>query len=150
MRLRLVVVTLSAIALLGIGGCGTKGPKLIKISGVVKFSDGSFIPVPGADERRPPATITFTPADTGAEGATGEKRKGASGKIGADGRFEMMTIKPGDGVVPGKYKVFITAVKVYGDPKSSLVPQKYTKAETSGFEITVDKAKSDVEFTLEK
>lgn len=149
MKFRFVLVSLAAIGLLVAGGCGTKGPKLVKVSGTVKFKDGNLIQVP-ADTGQ--ATITFQVAETGGDAKTGEVRKGAQGKIQPDGRFELYTFKqmPPDGVIPGKYKVTIVAQKKYMDPASSVIPSKYNGPATSGFEITVDKPRNDLEFLLDK
>ena len=91
MKFRFVLASLAAIGLLVAGGCGTKGPKLVKLSGTVKFKDGDLIPVP-ADTGE--ATVAFqVAAETGGDAKTGEVRKGASGKIQPDGRFELYTFK---------------------------------------------------------
>lgn len=150
MKTRLAVVALAAVGLLAAGGCGTKGPKLYKITGVVKYSDGSPLVVPEGGI----ATITFSPADTTTDPKEGQLRKAASGRVEEGGKFDMMTIKPGDGVAPNRYKVFITALKKMAanphDPANRFVPDKYASPETSGWEITVDRARSDVEFVIEK
>jgi uncharacterized protein (TIGR03067 family) len=125
----------------------SQGPKLVKVSGTVKFNDGSLIPVPEKGKGRPP-TIMFAPT---AEPAPGQIRKGAGGTIDEKGHFELMTFKPGDGVIPGKYVVTIHANSKYPpEPGSSLVPLKYTRAQTSGLEVTIEKPMSDVQFELEK
>jgi uncharacterized protein (TIGR03067 family) len=123
------------------------GPTLVKVSGTVKFKDGSLIQVP-ADTGR--AEITFWPADAG-EPKPGEVRKGAQGKIGPDGRFEMYTIKrtPPDGVIPGKYKVTIVAQRNYTNPMTLILPQKYIDPQTSGLEVTIEKPKNDLQFELD-
>ena len=150
MKLRFAVVALAALGLLALGGCGSKGPKLYRISGVVKYSDGTPLEVPQGGR----AVVTFEPADTATEVKEGQLRKGASGTIKEGGKFEMQTMKPGDGVAPNRYKVKLTTQKVMNapptDPANQFVPEKYSKAETSGWEITVDKARSDVEFVIEK
>jgi hypothetical protein len=151
MKLRFAVTMLAALGLLATGGCGSKGPKLVRISGTVKYSDGSALVVPEGGR----AIVTFTPADTTGELAPGVIRKGASGVVKEGGKFEMQTVKPGDGVSPNRYKVFITAQKNLAanpmDPANRFVPEKYAKAETSGWEITVEnKSRSDVEFTMDK
>ena len=112
MKFRFVLVSLAAIGLLVAGGCGTKGPKLVKVSGTVKFKDGNLIQVP-ADTGQ--ATITFQVAETGGDAKTGEVRKGAQGKSQPDGRFELYTFKqmPPDGVIPGKYKVTLERSKLW-------------------------------------
>ena len=150
MRLRFAVAALAAVGLLAIGGCGSKGPKLVRISGVVKYSDGSPLVVPDGGR----ATVTFTPAETAGELPPGSIRKGASGIVKEGGKFEMMTIKPGDGVSPNRYKAFVMTQKSVNvnpsDPNNQFVPAKYASAQTSGWEINVTKADSSVEFTIEK
>ena len=140
-----------AVAILGIGGCSSKGPKMVKVSGTVKFRDGTALPVP-ARERGGSATIRFEPADMegGSEDAS-RPRKAASGAIKPDGSYEVTTVKSGDGVIPGRYKVAVTVLGRYGDSSSSLIPQRYGNPETSGFGIKeIDKAQSDLEFLLDK
>jgi hypothetical protein len=151
MKFRFVLASLAAIGLLVAGGCGTKGPKLVKVSGTVKFKDGTLIQVPPETGQ---ATITLSPAEASADAKSGEIRKGATGKIDPEGgRFELYTFKqvPPDGVIPGKYKVMIVAQKKYMDPTSSVIPPKYNNAATSGFEtITIDKPRNDLVFELDK
>ena len=86
--------------------------------------------------------ITFQPAS--AEG----KSKGASGQIQPDGRFELTTLKPGDGAVPGKYKVIVVVKPKYTGPAFS-IPVKYTSASTTPLEATVEKGKT-YDFVLTK
>src|SRR5437762_1657992 len=73
-------------------GCG--GKQMYHASGKVTYKDGS---VPKGIL----AVVTFIP--TGDSSAT--VRKGASGAIGPDGSFEMVTRMPGDGVNRGEYGV---------------------------------------------
>jgi hypothetical protein len=143
----LVIVSVVAIALLAVGGCGEKGLDLVKISGTVKYKDGSPVWV---DPSKGRAMITFMPADSQKEAAAGEIRKGANGKIDADGHFTMGTLRPGDGVIPGKYKVIFVIRE--DNPKGAvwLIPEKYGNMQTSGEEITVDKARSDVDYVFDK
>jgi hypothetical protein len=76
--------------------------------------------------------------------------KGAGGEIKPDGRFEMTTVKPGDGVLPGHYKVTIKCLKNYADPGSLTIPKKYADFSTTPLEVTIDKARSDLVFEVEK
>jgi len=149
--LRGLVVPLLAIAVLGIGGCSKKGPKMVKVSGTVKFRDGTALPVPQRD-RGGSATIRFEPADIEDGSADPNRpRKPAYGAIKPDGSYEVTTVKPGDGVIPGRYKVAVTVMGKYADPSSSLIPQRYSDPETSGFGvIEIDKSRSDLEFLLDK
>jgi hypothetical protein len=144
-RLRSVVVPLAAVALLAVSGCGG-GPKLVKISGTVKYNDGT--PVPGNEVGY--AVIAFVPEVSGKDPETGEIRKGATGPIQANGRFAMTTFRPEDGVIPGKYKVVICVAKDNADPESHLIAEKYFSKGTTDLEQTVDKAASDLEFKVEK
>lgn len=53
------------------------------------------------------ATVQFTPDGKGRD---------ASGTTDKDGRFTLSTVKPGDGVMPGNYKVVITPILGTADP----------------------------------
>src|SRR5262245_39083868 len=75
------------LALLLLTGCGSSGPA--RVRGVVKL-DGE--PVAGA-------AVTFVAQDPGGRHAYGSTNE--------NGEFELSTTKPGDGVLPGKYKVVI-------------------------------------------
>jgi len=150
MKLRFAVTMLAALGLLATGGCGTKGPKLVKISGTVKYSDGTPLVVPEGGR----ALVSFGVADPAAEPPLGSIKRGASGTVKEGGKFEMMTVKPGDGVSPNRYKVFLVTQKNPGanpnDPKNQFAPAKYASPETSGWEINVEKARSDYDLVIEK
>jgi hypothetical protein len=135
MKSRLILVTLAALAIGLAGGCGPKGLKLVKVSGTVKFKDGTLIPVPGTGN---PPLINF--GLTG-EAAPGQQRKGAGATIDANGHFDVYTLKPGDGLIPGKYHVTI---------QSPDVPDKYRKWEPGGLESDIQKATNDLLFELDK
>jgi len=127
-----------------------QGAKLVKVAGTVKFKDGS---VPEGEYR----CITFCPVLSGIGPEAEmrgrlprEPRKGAGGEIGADGRFELTTIKPGDGVLPGRYWVTVKCVKSYADPDSLTIPKKYAEVSTTPLEVTIDRGRGDVDFVLDK
>lgn len=145
-RFRSVIVPLAAISLLVIGGCAKSGPKMVKVSGIVKYKDGTMLEVP----EHGMASITFDPVDLGAAPTSDQPRKGASARIQPDGTFELTTVKPGDGVIPGKYRVMILARRSYTNPSTVMIPLKYTDSRTSGFEVTIDKPRSDLLFELDK
>ena len=74
------------------------------------------------------------------ERTEGGKQITARGEIQPDGRFEVSTDKPGDGVPAGKYRVLVNAL----DPSDAPDEQKklpfdfrYQKFETSGLEFEV-------------
>jgi hypothetical protein len=81
--------------------------------------------------------------------STATLRKVATGVIGKDGTFELMTRKPGDGVCQGEYAVTIAIIKGATDP-TLLSPEKYGNAKTTPFPlITVDHNISDLKFEIE-
>ena len=146
-RFRSVIMPLAAISLLVTGGCTKSGPKMVKVSGIVRYKDGTKLEVPEEGM----AKITFEPADFGAGASPDQPRKGASGKIKPDGTFELSTVKSGDGVIPGKYRVKILAQRSYTNPSTVMIPLKYTDSRTSGFEeVTIDKPRSDLLYELDK
>ncbi|MBN1851180.1 MAG: hypothetical protein JW829_00590, partial [Pirellulales bacterium] len=75
-------------------GCGPSGPTCIPVHGTVTF-DGGPCPAGG--------TITFSPIET----PEGIPRRPGSGKFGVDGKFEVTSYAPGDGLLPGRYRVRI-------------------------------------------
>jgi hypothetical protein len=137
---RITLITLFSLLGIVVAGCsGPKGPELTRITGVVTF------------EGKPvgPGTVAFLPSDP-----TGSP---ASGTIEKNGTFKMSMFNPGDGALPGSYKVAVTVIKepVHGDEKGNLFPatflspERYMNPETSGFTITVEKRKpQDVKFEL--
>jgi hypothetical protein len=100
-------------------------------------------------------SIAFTPAEAGAA-------RSASGPIREDGTYEMTTLTPGDGVLPGKYFVTVQAfardrarvakveqpipggpinlIQLTKIPQKPLVPAKYAVPQTSGLTIEVKDA----------
>src|SRR5262245_11017869 len=86
-------------------GCSQK--EMYHVRGKVTYKDGS---VPQGLL----AVVLFSPLGD----STATVKKGASGAIGPDGTFEMVTRMPGDGVHRGEYAV---TFKVLRDPQTSLV-----------------------------
>lgn len=64
----------------------------------------------------------------------------AAGDVDKSGNYELSTFKPGDGAIPGKYKIQVfpfdfnaeVTAKVYKD-----IPEKYQDPEQSGLEAEV-------------
>ncbi len=81
----------SVLLLVACVGCGGR----FKVKGKVVFSDGSPLTF---------GTVNFTNNDVICKG-----------QIEKDGTFEMRTFKPGDGVPPGTYKVFISGTSQFVD-----------------------------------
>ena len=75
------------VLLIVVAGCGKGGP--VPVRGTVKLNGQ-----PLAD-----ASVLFIAQDPGGKDATGF--------TDANGEFRLSTIKPGDGALPGKYKVVV-------------------------------------------
>jgi hypothetical protein len=77
----------------------------------------------------------------------------ARGDLGADGRYELSTDRPGDGVPLGKYKVLINPLELSDVPdeqKKLPFDVKYLKFETSGLECEVQAGGTDYPIHLSK
>ena len=79
-----LLACMSVLMLVACLGCGGRA----QVHGKVVFSDGSPLTY---------GTVNFTSGETICKG-----------QIEKDGTFKMRTFKPGDGVPPGTYKVYIT------------------------------------------
>lgn len=124
-----------------LAGCGRSGPEVVKVDGQVTYGGGAW-PRPGA--------IYFLPVKSGA--ADSPDRPG-SAQFDADGRFSPMSYKPGDGLCPGKYQVYVqcwTVEPVQGGAyPPSHVPPKYQSAASSGLEVTVPSGQRSMEVKLD-
>jgi hypothetical protein len=103
-------------------GCGGG---LQPVRGTVKLPDGK--PAAGSQ-------VVFE------GGPENEKKKvTARGDVRDDGSFELSTIKPGDGVPPGKYKVQVNPPPMVNAEAAYVSPfnVKYSNFQTSGLEFEV-------------
>ena len=109
-----VALSFVAICLLLVG-CEKKGPLTVPVHGTVTFNGG---PCP-RDGR-----VIFAPVAA----AEGMPLRPGSGGFDVDGKFEVMSFVPGDGLIPGTYRVRIQCWKqLPGDlkPGVSYVPEDY-------------------------
>jgi hypothetical protein len=120
-----------------LNGCGVR--EMYHVRGQVKYKDGS---VP----KGMLAVVTFTPLET----SSAEIRKGASGAIGPDGAFEMVTRMTGDGVHRGEYGVTFRILQPVANSMVSLVDPKYTRPTSPAFTVNVDRDMSDLSFEVDK
>ncbi|HOM16296.1 MAG TPA: hypothetical protein PLQ00_03165 [Thermoguttaceae bacterium] len=146
-RMLLSFAVVGGIAFLLGGGCSRQpSVNMVPVRGTVKFTDGT---IPQGEV----ATVFFEPVDIGAQAnqlAPGVFRKAAFGDINSkDGSFQLTTVSPGDGAIVGKYKVIFQVHKTYLG-RESLIPEKYTRAETTPFEVTVEPGCGPFTFELEK
>lgn len=126
-----------------------------------------FIAVPfflgvslGCGSGRYPVTgrVTYengTPLDAGTvigEAKVDGKLVSVQGNIAKDGSFRWGTARPGDGAVPGSYRVLVMPVAL-GDSelaagKLPAVDSKFTKFETSGITFEVKPADNELNITV--
>lgn len=114
------VVVLCAAGLLVAVGCGKSSDRL-DVDGRVTRKDGS--PLVGA-------TVMFRSSESG---------KYATGVTDKDGRYELGTSRPGEGIPPGDYRV--TVMENRGDedhPSPPTVAQKYSLPGRSGLTFAVE------------
>jgi hypothetical protein len=77
----------------------------------------------------------------------------ARGEIKADGRYELGTDAPGDGVPPGRYKVLINSMDLSDVPderKNLPYDVRYLKFATSGLEFEVRDGANDYPIKLSR
>ncbi len=149
-----VCLLLSAIV---IAGCSSSNePKPYPVSGTVTRGGN---PVVGAN-------VIFMPV--AADG------KPAAAITDSEGKYELMTLNPKDGALPGQYRVKVTQYEGPNTPKASkadkglsqeefekqyveggsskepqnLLPAKYANEATSGFTHTVEKAASTYDIPI--
>ena len=119
------------LALVVLGGCSAgSGPKLAPVSGLVRYKGQAIKDI---------AVVFHT-----AEGLM------ASGVTGADGKFQLSTLNPGDGATIGEQHVTF----VYKDPEErvtpppSPIPLRYRLAETSNTTVAVERKTNEFTFDL--
>jgi hypothetical protein len=76
----------------------------------------------------------------------------ATGRIGRDGQYRLMTFQPDDGAVPGAYRVVVRAPQVtgpFGTKPLFTIPERYVDPETSGLTANVNEGFNVIDFELE-
>lgn len=110
-------------------GCGDGRPTRVKVSGQVLI-DGVPLTV---------GSVTFVP-----DGA-----RPSSGKIDSSGRFTLTCYDGGDGVVPGRHRVQVSALEVISASKAKWhAPPKYTDFRTSEIEYEITEPTDDLKIEL--
>lgn len=134
-RVKLLVVAMFLLPI--VGGCNKDRMDLHKVTGTVKFEDGT---IPQGET----SNITFSPR-VAMEG------KAASSKIESDGTFSLWTLRPGDGgALAGDYRVIVTVADGYPDLKSK-VAKEFSDAEKTPLEASVkDAGKNHFDFVVQK
>ncbi|MCH9652712.1 MAG: hypothetical protein K0U86_00385 [Planctomycetes bacterium] len=142
MYLPRLILTLFCVVLLTMSGCGDGHPKRSAVTGTVSYN-GKPLSI---------GSLVFIPVGGGPS---------AQGKVDRNGFYEMGTYDDDDGVIPGDYKIMITALTSPGGsglPEDavdgnagpvSVIPEWYGDLEKSGLRVTVvaDKANT-IDFPL--
>lgn len=141
--LSMAVLVVSSV---GLGCTRARGPQLPRtfpVTGVVTFDEKPLAS----------ATVMFNPLDG--------QGHGSIALTDDAGRYKLTTFKPGDGVVPGDYRVAITKIVYPGsanespltasaDPRN-ILPIRYANDLTSGLTATVEaKPDNTFDFALAK
>jgi hypothetical protein len=137
-RMKSLLLVLILLSVAALTGC-SHGPKMYRVKGKVTYRDGT-VPKGGV------AVVRFSPS----ENSTAETRKGATGAIGQDGSFELMTRKPGDGVYPGDYIVTFVVLRNAMDQASSMILPKYATPFQSPYKETVKGNMEDLQYEIER
>jgi predicted small lipoprotein YifL len=122
-----IAYLLIAVVLLALAGCG--GPRLYPVHGKVTWENGS-------EARELAGGLVIC------ESADG--KLGARGDIEKDGSFRLSTNKPGDGILPGKYRVAVVEYSPKEPPPPPTIDRAFTRVDASGLEINVDGTKNEV------
>ncbi len=135
-----LIVWFTVVSVTALAGCDYDPLKKVHVHGTVTFDGGTC---PGAGR------ITFSPVEI----AAGLPRRPASGKFQEDGKYEAMSFRPGDGLIPGKYSVGVACFdpsKLSGAPsddefrKASLVGKSFQP-----LELVVEPGSDSVEFNID-
>jgi hypothetical protein len=119
---------MTAVALLA-SGCGDSRPERVKVSGKVLI-DGQLLTG---------GNVKFVPAGS----------RPSSGTLDAAGKFTLTCYDGGDGVVPGRHRVQISAMEVISASKVKwLAPPKYADFRTSGLEYEIIEPTDDLTIEL--
>ena len=133
--------------LAGILGCGSKEtpkpdlrdarpvevpPLLMKVEGIITFNGK---PLSGG-------LVMFLPANE-------KGGRPASGLVNAKGEFDLGTVNPGDGIVPGVYQVVVTQLGTGKEAKSPVIPDIYTNPEKTPLKCKVERDGQKVKLELQ-
>lgn len=115
-------VCLLALTAAFIGGCGDGRPKRVPVSGQV-FIDGKPLAA-GTD-----GFIRVEPTDG----------RAATGKIDpTNGTFTLTTYETSDGCIQGTHGVAVVVNATISGKLIPLIPDRYSRADTSGLSVTID------------
>jgi len=129
----------AAGCLLLLAGCSGRDVEQIPVAGTVTLDGG---PLPG------PGTLFFNCVEAAGDAP---KRPGTA-EFGVDGKYAAGTFAPGDGLIPGKYRVAVHCWEVSPNEEDvqavSYIPEKYNNPATSGLELVVPEGESSYTYDV--
>lgn len=139
MTTRRMLATAAGLWAATIAGCGEARPRTVAVRGQITYHAQ---PLAGG-------TVTFVPFEPG---------PAAIGVISKHGRFTLTTFRPGDGALPGEYRVMIVAMaemkgllpEDLGASSLLLIPYRYANHLTSGLTAQVIDGDNNVTIDLER
>jgi hypothetical protein len=101
-------------------------------------------------------TLDGKPVEFGAVMVQPAAGPAAQGKINGDGTFRLGTFKPDDGAIPGTATVRVMCRKDVTQPGGekaygpSLIPNRYTRFDTSGLTVEIKAGMKPLEISLSR
>jgi len=123
----LAAAAVFSAAALWLAGCGSDHPETVPVRGRVTLGGGDW-PKPGR--------LVFTCVKP----AEGFPRRPGRADFDTDGDFEARTWDPGDGLMPGTYKVAVECWEVSPTMENggqSPVPPRYRRASSSDWQLVI-------------
>ncbi len=121
-------------------GCGGDPLQKVKVQGTVTFDGG---PCPG------PGRVTFSPQKV----ADGFPMRIGRGKFQVDGKYQATSFQPGDGLVPGTYRVGVAcfdASKLSGAPSDDeFRDASYVASDYEGEELVIEPGSAPITLNLD-
>ena len=128
-----VVALLGMAAMLFLSGCSGQNT----VTGQVKFADGAPLPE---------GMVICEKTDGG-------QIVQARGQLAKDGTFRLGTSTPGDGALPGSYRVLVVPRGLTQDEmraQGPIIDPKYSKYETSGITLEVKAGSNRLDIIVTK
>ena len=132
---------------MGASGCN-RVPQTVPVSGRVTL-DG--VPVGGNPAAMWKARISFLATKSGEDAPL----RPASAQLDSDGRYELATFGPDDGVQPGEYDVVIVSIlsgPTMANPTAPEIweiPKHYGRPGESGLSVTIPDQRTDMTFDFD-
>ena len=118
-------------------GCSNLPFELVPVSGSVKYKDGTV----------PEGMVRVVRFEAIADAQGNKSPRAAANFLEPDGTFQLMTMRPRDGAIPGDYNVVLLFWKD-ATTRESTIPPAYGKANTTPLPIVTVESGGDNRFDL--